>query len=658
MIEQMKIGVSIALKGDATTKLKEFRNIVQRTSEAVQTLETRLRPISDRLMRISDQLQKLNPRLRRFYEEINQGSRSLVELNNALKGGDNSFGKFNQKLTLSSQRMSNLSRSARILKDELEGVAVAGGAVAATMAGAGGASVISGARGGRGRGRGGRGHRGGGLHVRSPHFGFVGFSGGAIAAGLGIYGLGKSFSANSEYMQALAQFTGQDLPGGSMQAADSFVMNTHLKGVSNIDLMQALSDASMVTKDFNQAKKLAPLLARIEYAHKPIFGESNPRMGRGDMQSMIRVAEIASGSKDVDKFYPYLDHMVRVEMSSSGRVTGRDFQAMFRGMRGAGMHKQGMEGMDPDFLFYALEPLVQEFGGPSVGRYIAMARNHLMAGRVTTASAEDLMSLGLVKKGGYVPNKIGMMKKLKPGGVVGQDLINTNLMDWFSKVYLPALTSHGITSYQDQMRHVLIDFTNTDATLFTAFLAQMPRIQQSMQANKNAYGITAMVNLADKIPGGQVAQFSAALTNLETAIGRLTAAPMRDGLNFLTSFLTGLTDAVTDYQKLLNTNHPFMDKVARLFDNDPNNAAYSYLSGKNAPSSNDNAFNVKAVKQHPKTAADVGAMPTTIILQVDKNELGRVVADYFDQNLNHLQIQQPNTFMPNMTPIPIGTKSF
>jgi hypothetical protein len=166
-----------------------------------------------------------------------------------------------------------------------------------------------------------------------------------------------------------ALLLGQNIPGIDKKTIDSYLKNTHVRGASQFDLLQMLADAAVITKGKDEALGVAPVLAAMKMT------------GGGLLNGGF--------GKNPEVLNKHLEMMFKVMVATGGRVSPETYQSIVRTSRGY------TNGMDPDFFYYQLEPLAQEYG-KSLGPMIAQFHQHMTAGRITTTAAELLEAGGLL----------------------------------------------------------------------------------------------------------------------------------------------------------------------------------------------------------------------------------------------------------------------
>jgi hypothetical protein len=606
MFEEMAIGVKMALTGDPTRQLENFTRAVKNATEATEVFQKALGAIDKNFIQATEILAKLNPAIKEFNASIVLSSDSTKGLNSAFTG-------LNRRLDSMFERMGSVTRKASMLAAGLEDVAGAAGTASAAT-GAGFLAVNS------GRGHGG-GHRGG-IHVKGTHFGPLGFSGAAIGLGAGAMLLHGSYEAGKTYQQVLSQIMLQNIPGTDANQINQFISSQDIPGVSQLDLLQKFQDALVVSKNIKESEGIAPFLALIDYGNKASYSGTNQQLREQDFYAMLKSAELVTGSMDTNVLKPVIDEMVKINNATSGQVKPTEYLQMLQKTRGS------LRGADPG-IFYQLEPIIQEYRGAATGVMVRALYQHLQAGRLTTAASLQLEKMGLIKPGFAEYNKIGMIKRIRPGGVVDQDLLNKDFIDWYNKYFISYFQKNKMTPNQEKMVNSVI-FTNSDLALVNALTQQQAKIAKTAQMNAHAAGAAEMVKQAPTQTAAEQ-NFSKAYFNFKKALSDLTTPSTVSAINSFSAALDGLTWVI----KKLDAATGFAEKVV--------NALPTPVSA------------VETIANAAKNHVNASPTPSKIVLQINQRELGHAIVENLNQSLYHTQIQQSNSFMPSMTPISPNT---
>jgi hypothetical protein len=542
---------------------------------------------------LKENLKKLGVVLDALAPSFDTFSNSIKESNAAMRTMNNAFTSFNARLESAGYRMDTVTEKAERLKAAVAGVGEAVTASNVMMAP------------GRASGGHGGGRRHSSIHAKPFHFGVFGFSAPTIAAAAVGYGAYESIKQDAVYQQILSQIMLQNIPGTSESQINSFINSKNIPGVSKIDLLQKLQDSLVVSKNIKEAEGIAPFLGEIGYGNKALFKGTNQELSHNDFYAMVKSAELITGSMDVNKLKPVIDEQVKINSATSGQVKPTEYLQMLQKTRGS------LRGADPG-IFYQLEPIVQEYRGAATGVMVRALYQHLQAGRLTTAASLQLEKMGLIKPGFAEFNKIGMIKRVRPGGIVDQDLLNKDFIDWYNKYFISYFQKNKLTPNQEKMINSVI-FTNSDLALVNALTQQQSKIAKTAQLNAHAAGTQQLVAQASGLLTGQVAQFNAAASSLGVSFGKLLMPEAIAGMKALTWLINEVTnlDATIGHTVYDKLHAPAVQAWATPHKNDfaPDWLTH-YLSGLKHPA---NAV----------PAASHQAIHITTIAQLDGKELYR-----------------------------------
>jgi hypothetical protein len=369
--------------------------------------------------------------------------------------------------------------------------------------------------------------------------------GGAALAGagfLGIKGIESTYEAAKTYEQAFARFQALNLGVSVNSDADKFAQSTRIMGASATDLITTLTDLHTVMGDFNNAKAVAPLIAKMEFANKAVFDKAGVKFDQKQALDLAKVIELRGGFRSSDEMMLQADFSQHVMSGTGGRVMPSDYLS-FLGTGGVPARLQSN-----DVFYYQMEPLIQAMkgGGSAVGAGLRAAYQNLGQGRTTTRSAKELERLDLLKPNMVEYDKIGRVKQIKPGGVKGGDLVGSDPMEFLKTVLLPAFAAHGITSDKDIINEFATVFSNPRAAaLYSTLFQQMDKIDKNMAINRKAAGITDLEKQAENTPAGVEIKAEKAWENLRIQLGLKIiplVVPMIDKLANGLQFLAGVAE--------------------------------------------------------------------------------------------------------------------
>jgi hypothetical protein len=499
MKDAFLIAATLDLQGNAD---KALARIVANFGKAGKQADF----LKENLKKLGVVLDALSPGFAKLSDTLKDSTVSMRAMNNT-------FTSFNARLEASGYRMETAIGKAEKLKAAMAGV---GEAVAASNT----AMMPSRAGGGGGR------RHGGGVHAKPFHFGAFGFSAPTIAAaGVG-FGAYESIKQEAAYAQALAQFQAMNLGATANSSANNFAMNARMPGISRIEMLRLLRDATVIMKgNYKEGEQIAPALAQIKYTSNALGYTTTDE----DLMKILRVAEMRGGFKNPQEMMDQLSYASQGIAAFGGTVTPKDMQNF---MRTGGV--AALSQSDKTFWLESL-PLIQEMGGNRFGTALMSMYSALGAGRTTTAAAKELDRLGLIKKGYAEYNTIGMIKRIKPGGIVNNEELSTNFAGFLFDTLFPALEKKGIkTASQAKLELATILPNRTAANLAAQAYVQHEKIVQEYGMASNAMTYKQQKAIADKTPQGQIAQLHAAASDLGVALGGLLMPGAIAGMKGLT----------------------------------------------------------------------------------------------------------------------------
>lgn len=601
--EAYSVATRLTITGDATKKLSEFTRGVKRASEATETLLKRMRPLNDQFLKSSEILSKLNPRLTRFGE-------TFLEVRSTLTRVNDSFTGLNRRLETSGARMDSLIAKTGRLRNQLNGLSGTSHKVGAMPARGAASSAAS--------------ESSLGVGALSLAFPAVG---GAMAA----YSVAKgSYEGRKEYLQARAEFAAMGLGGAQNAQAENFIKNNTPKGSSQIEAYQALRDLVVVTGSLSKAEQSLPLIMRMKFGNQAVF---NKDMSESQLNDMLKVIEIRGGFKSPEAMAQNANFFNRVLAAEGGAIQPSDFLDF---MKTGGVAAQ----MISERGLVKLTPLAQELGGARLGTAFTSASQAIENGMLSTASAKRLQELGLIKKGGAEYNKIGMIKRVKPGGVEGSELFASDPVAWMQTVYLPALAKKGITSEKGILSEIAYDFKNrTASSLLSKMFLQYDKIMKFVGIYDSASDIDSLYGQGNNTPGGKEKALSSAYADFKNALGAFSEPAVIKGMEGLTKLLDKLTTGLTLLGKI-DIPDWFKDNAyapERSLSFTDKALAWGYKKFHNADSVN--------------PGSPGGGAPTGHVY-MDKSKVGALILDYAAKQANKSPAYGAN-FDPSMSFTPV-----
>lgn len=480
-MEAYRVWVTLNLKGDALKKMEQFNKLTQKTSLMVSKL----------------------------LKNTNMLSESFSGMRASFSGASTSISRFNANLSSSISKMSMAANKAQGLSAKLNRVGSASGRAA--MKGGGG-----------------------GLGI-----------GTAVAAGYAAKSLAFSaYRTGMTYEKEMGLLTAQNIPGLGGREAESFLNKNKLKGISRVDLLEALVDAGVVTKESESAMAIAPSLAKMKFVGHAL-GKEGFKMTDRQIQAAIKTSEIVSGKGGSEIINQFLEMMMKTWISTAGRIEPSQYMSIVRSARGY------TKGMDPKFFFYAMEPLIQEYG-TRVGPMIAQFYQHMAAGRMTTQGAALMSKMGLVDPNKVKHDKTGRIIGVDPGGITGMSEVGSkNIFEWIDKFLIPGLEKAGVKTSSERDAYLGKIYTNSDLALVKTYLQQKDNIMRSAKINEGTMGLDESYLTQQLTRSGKLEQLTNSYKDFALAFDKMTTPTVMKGIDVTVWFMdkfTSLFNVLGDFR--------------------------------------------------------------------------------------------------------------
>lgn len=361
----------------------------------------------------------------------------------------------------------------------------------------------------------------------------IGLLGGvAVAAGgVGLLAMKGPLEEAKKFQNEVAKFASLGLGEKINNDAVAFVKGMKTYGVSMTENMTLLRDAQAVFRDhadISHATMVAPLLAKMRFA-SGMLGEEKAAVTETKFMDMLRVIEMRRGLNSPEEFSKQANMIYQVLATSGGRVSGSQYLNL---LKTGGVAAKTLSNAS---LYYQLEPLIQEMGGFRVGTGLMSAYQNLILGRTTVQSAKELNRLGLLDPNHVEYNKIGMIKRILPGGLKGGDMMQQSPVDFLEHVLLPSFRAKGITSEQDTLREIGLIFSNRTASqLFSTMFLQLAQIRRGEILSSKADTIEQGAERRKKLLSGEEIELRAKFDDALNVLGTTILPLAIRGVQYLT----------------------------------------------------------------------------------------------------------------------------
>ncbi|MDA8231700.1 MAG: hypothetical protein M0006_10210 [Magnetospirillum sp.] len=353
----------------------------------------------------------------------------------------------------------------------------------------------------------------------------------------GLHVLDKAYQAAKEYETAYGRFKSLNLGEAVNQDANKFAQGANLMGVTATELIGTMRTLSTIfgAGHYDIIKAVAPTLAQMQFANKAVFQGHGRAFDDKQMEDALKVIEMRGGWKSADDLKRQLDMIQHVMSGTGGMVMPSDM---------LGFLKTGgtaAKNLNDQAFYYGMEPLIQEMGGGRAGTGLMSGYQNLVLGKGTTAAAKELLRLHLVDVAKVEFDKIGHVKRIKPGALKDGALYQSNPQAWLANDLLPTLAKDGIKIDRKVIEEISYLFGNrTGAMLVATMFQQSDKIAKNVATDMQAMGVADLIKLARRTPEGAEAALAASWMNLKIAAGESLIPIVIPALNDLASGLRHL----------------------------------------------------------------------------------------------------------------------
>lgn len=318
--------------------------------------------------------------------------------------------------------------------------------------------------------------------------------------------------------------------------AYKFAKDMKTFGTSQLENLELMRDGLSVFADLHHAEMVAPLLAKMKFANKAVFGTERGEQQSQQFMDMLKVIETRGGLKSEAEFSKQANIIQQVISATGGRVSATEWRHMLATGGLAG------KSMDSEALFYTFEHLVQEMGGDRAGTGLNSLYKSLYQGVAKKRSVLNLERFGLIgDKTKVKHDKAGQVSSMEPGALLGSDLFRANPFEWMEKVLLPQLAKKGITDEKQVIDTIGMIVSNS---VGGSFLAEMYRqrenIHRASARNKGAQNIDQLDKEGKNSAAGKELEAEARLADAKLRMGNeimpLYTAALEKGADALKSF--------------------------------------------------------------------------------------------------------------------------
>jgi hypothetical protein len=390
-----------------------------------------------------------------------------------------------------------------------------------------------------GGGGGGGGHRRGGLHGGNLHINSGGVGLGAV--GMGLAGemmlplaaayiatlTGRAFYENAkDYQNEFMRFKALNLGDQVNAEADKFVRSTHTFGVSQVDMMKAMSESVGLFGSFGEASKFTPLLVELGKANASIYGGKLGALDDEGLKSLQKFIDRRGGFRDETTFRNTLDLAEKLVTGSGGYLKFQDLGSFSQNAGTA------FRGLSAEGLLH-MEGLMIEQGGQKAGTALMSLYQNLVAGRTPIKTMHLLEELGVGKieqrTFGTVGGRKSTASTFQPLPLYAH-LLQSDPAEFMGTTLPSLLAKKGITAEPDVLKAVNDLLSNRTASNQGSIMStQQFQLVRDYHLAKGAMGAKDVIDMYQKGASGAEDDFAAAWKDFSTQFGK-TMLPAITGM--------------------------------------------------------------------------------------------------------------------------------
>lgn len=341
--------------------------------------------------------------------------------------------------------------------------------------------------------------------------------------------------------------------------------------VSVADNLKNLHHIANITGSLEEAKHLLPTFNLAEAALQSLKDEKlRAHFSGGERQTYnfaraleemgimsTRPGETTHDAEARGKLYA--NDLLRGFIAMRGLVDGSNLYSTVQNSGGTALK------WSRDFMGHELMTLIQTFG-QRAGNMSYMMDSYFSQGRATTAAAQAMAKYGMIEPGSIKYDKIGRVIGVKPGGVIGADMMKENWPKWLREVIAPHLAGRdavtgrklspediaagkGIRS-DDQLNAVIDEIarnkTVAQAMRFGLMMGSRTMMLKERQ-NIDRVSPDAVGILQGEDPSLIWKAYHTALDGLQTALGHPLVTEFKNKLAPLTGGIVSLTMTLKDH---------------------------------------------------------------------------------------------------------------
>lgn len=385
------------------------------------------------------------------------------------------------------------------------------------------------------------------LTARAGAIGRVG-AGATLAGGAMVGAMVPGVKEAKHYQTEQARIIALGMGDDTNRKAFKFAKDMKTFGTSALENLELLRDGMSVFADLHHAEMVAPLMAKMKFGNKAVFGDERGEANSQQFMDMLKVIETRGGLKSEAEFTKQANIIQKVISATGGRVGATEWRHM--------MMTGGLAGksMSSEALFYTMEHLVQEMGGDRAGTGLNSMYKSLYQGVAKKRAITNLDRFGLIgDKSKVKHDKAGQVSSIEPGALLGSDLFRANPFEWMKQVLLPQLAKKGITNEKQVIDTIGMIVSNS---VGGSFLAEMYRqrdnIDRAQKRNMGAQDIDQLDAQGRNSASGKELAAQAKLADVKLRLGNNVLPLYTKALTFAADALERLNTFTEKHPDLAN----------------------------------------------------------------------------------------------------------
>jgi hypothetical protein len=344
----------------------------------------------------------------------------------------------------------------------------------------------------------------------------------AGAATILVAGLSAGVREASKFETELAKFRMYGLGDKINEDAKNFAMNMKIAGLNFTDAMHFMNEAQGVFRQsgrsdasaLDAAKIAAPVLAKIAFIDKALYGKDDASAHSPESLAMLRWIDMTGGANDPTgkRFNELADVGFRLKTTSGGQIDWEQLRQFRARAKTAGFSFS-------DEMYAMAEPIIGELKGSTAGTSLATAYNRAHAIiKVPSQGVGEYLKLGLWNKNDVEVNSLGGIKKLHGDPLVDAKGYDQNFIKWYFDHVIPIYDKMGLDKDQRIRENALL-FGSTGGNIMSLVDRQRDLIGASALAFGKAHHIDQGYEDAMGTPSGKSVAITSEWSKLLTHIG-------------------------------------------------------------------------------------------------------------------------------------------